>query len=141
MTVKKKWYYSFSFGCLYLFLTAFNINSITQNGTEPWNAPAGADTLKSPFSFSAEVSKKGEELYNLYCWSCHGDKGLGDGAAGANLVIKPANFHTEKVIKESDGAIFWKIASGRGSMPSFKKVLKDEEKWQVISFIRKLQKK
>ncbi len=107
---------------------------------EPWKAPASADSIKSPFAFTEETANKGEEHYNLYCLSCHGETGHGDGPAGTQLVIKPANFHDERVTKQSNGAIFWKLSNGRGFMPPFKEVLKEDERWQVVSYLRKLSK-
>ena len=106
---------------------------------EPWKAPAAADSIKSPVIFNAKIVEKGEELYNLYCLSCHGETGMGDGPASAPLVIKPANFHLERVIKQTNGAIYWKLTNGRGSMPAMKEVLKEEERWQLVAFIRKMQ--
>src|SRR6188472_1581961 len=125
--------------CIFFMFSAFTGNNPEQ-ANDPWKAPASADTIKSPVSFNAETSKKGEELYFLYCFSCHGETGSGEGPAGAQMVIKPANLHDVKVTKQSDGAIFWKITNGRGNMIPFKDVLKTEERWQLVSFIRKLSK-
>ena len=125
--------------CIFFMFSAFTGYN-TKQASDPWKAPASADTIKSPVPFNAETLKKGEELYFLYCFSCHGETGAGDGPAGAQLVIKPANFHNEKVTKQTNGAIFWKITNGRGNMIAFKEVLKAEERWQLVSFIRKLSK-
>jgi mono/diheme cytochrome c family protein len=107
---------------------------------ERWVAPAWADTLKSPFPEEPLTLAQGEELYNLHCWSCHGETGYGDGAAGGALGAKPANFHDEQVKKQSDGALFWKMSTGRGNMPPFKEVFSDEQRWQLVAYIRKLSK-
>jgi len=120
-------------------LSAFTGNGPKQTN-DPWKAPASADSLKRPITFNAETAKKGEDLYFLYCFSCHGETGSGEGPAGAQLAIKPANFHDEKVTKQTDGAIFWKITNGKGNMIPFKDVLKAEERWQLVAFIRKLSK-
>jgi mono/diheme cytochrome c family protein len=37
---------------------------------------------------------RGRELFKANCASCHGEKGSGDGAAGATLTRKPRNFHS-----------------------------------------------
>ena len=93
-----------------------------------WKAPKEADNLKSPFTQSVEMEQKGQNLYNVYCRTCHGETGFGDGAAGLSLDPKPANFHRDRVQKQSDGAIFYKLSNGRGSMPAFKNSLSDEER-------------
>ena len=105
---------------------------------EGWLAPASADSLKNPIAVSQENISKGEELYNMYCFSCHGDTGYGDGPAGGSMGIRPANFHDQRVIKQKDGALFWKLTNGKGNMPPFKEALTEEQRWQLSVFIREL---
>ncbi|MCF8240794.1 MAG: cytochrome c [Melioribacteraceae bacterium] len=50
-------------------------------------------TIQNP---SGEMIEKGKELYSANCASCHGDNGLGDGAAGVALNPKPRNFETKE---------------------------------------------
>jgi len=99
---------------------------------EPWKAPVWADTLKTPIPPIRGTNAWGERMvlpslllegaktYNMYCVSCHGKNGLGDGAPGITFTIKPANFHDKAVTDQKDGAIFWKISEGRGQMPCIK---------------------
>jgi len=103
-----------------------------------WLAPASADSLKNPLAVSQESISKGEELYNMYCFSCHGDTGYGDGPAGGSMGIRPANFHDQKLMKQMDGALFWKLTNGKGNMPPFKEALTEEQRWQLIVFLREL---
>ncbi|MCE6989461.1 cytochrome c [Dyadobacter sp. CY323] len=105
---------------------------------DPWKAPAWADTLKSPYHEEPLTLAQGEELFTLYCASCHGEEGYGDGAAGGALGQKPANFHDTLVKSQSDGAFFWKISTGRGNMPPFKDVFTDEQRWQLVAYLRHL---
>ena len=103
-----------------------------------WKAPSSADDLKSPFSFDLVSEEKGRSLYNLYCRSCHGENGLGDGTAGKDLAARPSNFHSRRVKSQSDGSLFWKLSHGNKSMPSFKDAFTEEQRWQLVSFLRKL---
>ena len=107
-------------------------NQIVQYGKHR----ADADKLKNPFKNVSIAEQKGQELYNVYCWSCHGKTGYGDGAAGKALGQRPANFHDKRVKEETDGALFWKMSNGRGNMPPFKDVLSEEQRWQLVSYIR-----
>lgn len=113
-------------------------SSDQQDKNKVWKAPEVADNLKSPVLKSVEMEQKGQSLYNVYCRTCHGETGLGDGAAGTGLDPKPANFHRGRVQKQTDGAIFYKLSNGRGSMPAFKNSLSEEQRWQLVSYIRKL---
>lgn len=103
-----------------------------------WVAPPSADAIQNPYPPEPLVVQQGEELYQVYCWSCHGETGYGDGAAGGALGVKPANFHADPVKKQSDGALFWKLSEGRGNMPPFKESLSEEQRWQLVTYLRKL---
>lgn len=106
--------------------------------SQDWKAPPEADQLFNPLINEMVAEQKGRELYMAYCSSCHGQTGYGDGAAGGPLTKKPANFHEEKVRKQRQGAIFWKISNGNGNMPPFKESLTEDQRWQLVSYIRSL---
>ncbi|WP_336517860.1 c-type cytochrome [Pollutibacter soli] len=106
--------------------------------SQTWIAPATEAEKKIPFEDLSMHALKGKELYQLHCSSCHGENGFGDGPAGGTDEIPPANLHSGKVIQQSDGALFWKLSSGRGMMPGFRESLSDEQRWQIIAFIRQL---
>jgi hypothetical protein len=39
---------------------------------------------------------------------------------------------------QSNGSLFWKITNGRANMPAFKQILSEEQRWQLVSYIRKI---
>ena len=121
--------------CLSIFIAC---NETTKKISDEWEAPDDANDLKNPLQNNLLTEHKGKEVYNLYCLSCHGEVGFGDGAAGASFERRPANFHSRRVKSQSDGVLFWKITNGRTNMPSFKQVLSDEQRWQLVSYIRKI---
>ncbi len=101
-----------------------------------WKAPADAKNVKNPEK-SSELGKKSVETN---CVTCHGPNGKGDGPAAVALTPKPANWTSDKVKKETDGELFWKLSNGRGPMPPWKH-LPEKERWQIVNYIRELQKK
>ncbi|MFC5412072.1 c-type cytochrome [Larkinella bovis] len=105
---------------------------------DKWKAPAWADTLKNHDPTEPLTLAQGEELFLEFCSSCHGEAGYGDGAAGRALGAKPANFHESEVTGQTDGALFWKLSNGRGNMPPFKEVFSEEQRWQLVAYLRKL---
>lgn len=125
---------SFSVLLFSLFITC----NQPEKESDDWKTPAEADDLKDPANNKLSAEEKGKELYNLYCLSCHGEYGFGDGGAGMSFDRRPANFHNEKVMKQTDGSLFWKITNGRMNMPAFKQILSEEQRWQVVSYIRKI---
>jgi mono/diheme cytochrome c family protein len=108
--------------------------------TTPWVAPASADTIKNPLKENIKSVDEGKKLYAQLCSVCHGDKGKGDGIAAAGLNPKPADHTSEKVQKQSDGAIFWKMTSGRPPMAAYATTLTATQRWQLVNYIRTLKK-
>jgi mono/diheme cytochrome c family protein len=102
-----------------------------------WIAPASADTIKNPFKGDAASIEKGKKLYIKNCTVCHGDKGKGDGIAAAGLTPKPADHSSEKIQKQSDGVLYWKISTGRPPMASYKS-FSPAERWALINYLRTL---
>lgn len=105
-----------------------------------WKAPTSADELKNPYAGDEAATQKGKKLFNQMCALCHGLKGKGDGMAGANLDPHPSNFHDISVKDESDGAIFWKITHGNPPMASYEEILSEEQRWDLVNYIRALEK-
>src|SRR5215218_376242 len=116
----------------------FSVGCHSTASRNRWTAPAEAERLKNPLHDTLLAVQNGKELYNVYCWSCHGEAGFGDGAAGGALGQKPANFHDPRVQQQKDGALFWKMGTGNGNMPAFKNVLSDTQRWQLVSYLRRL---
>lgn len=98
-----------------------------------WVAPAENETKKSPFAFDDASRKAGAEIYMTNCKSCHGEPGKNNAVL---LVPPPPDMSSVKVQTNSDGAIQYKIAVGRGLMPSFKNTIPSTDVWKVISFLR-----
>lgn len=102
-----------------------------------WTAPATEKDKKNPLPADVKAVAQGQKIAQVNCVSCHGTKGKGDGAAAAALNPKPADWTSKKVQGESDGEIFWKIAQGRGPMPSWKH-LPENDRWALVRYIRSL---
>ena len=101
-----------------------------------WLVPVEAKEIVNPFSGNQIAAQKGGMLFQKLCWTCHGKTGLGDGPAGKNLNPQPRNFKLESVQGQSDGELFWKISNGKGMMLPYKHSLNEEQRWQLVNFIR-----
>jgi len=125
----------------YLLLLIFNFlffQSFAQS--TPWVAPKDADNVKNPLAGNNSTLADAKALYIANCGPCHGDKGRGDGPAAAGLNPKPADHSSVAVQNESDGAIFWKMSEGRAPMPAYKKIFSDQQRWELVNYIRTLAK-
>lgn len=109
-----------------------------KNPESLWETPESAQTLSDPLSVAETHIREGQRLFQLYCESCHGVSGRGDGAAGQAMGSQPADLHSDPVQYQSDGELFYKITEGKGIMPSFKEVLSEKQRWQLVRHLREL---
>jgi len=96
-------------------------------------APASAAAMENPHK-SGQDLEAGQAVFKQNCAVCHGPAGQGTGniptlAKGAAITAK-------------DGEIFWFITKGDivNAMPSWAH-LPEEQRWQVITYLRSLQSK
>jgi mono/diheme cytochrome c family protein len=99
--------------------------------------------LTNPVPADDASLDRGAEIYGTYCASCHGDGGMGDGPAGANLDPLPAPVaHTSLML--GDDYLFWRTSEGgamqpfSSAMPAWKESLEEEARWDVINYMRAL---
>lgn len=105
-----------------------------------WVVPESAKGVVNVYSENEIATQKGAKLYQKLCWTCHGKTGQGDGPAGSGLNPKPRNFSLTEVQDQSDGELFWKLSNGRGMMIPYKHSLSEDQRWQLINFIRTFKK-
>ena len=115
-----------------------SLTEVTLQAKPAWVAPSSADTIKNPLKGRADAVVAGKKIYTTYCVVCHGDKGKGNGIAAAGLNPKPADHTSTRVQSQSDGAIFWKLTTGRAPMANYDKTLTVTQRWQVVDYIRTL---
>ena len=127
--------------CTVFAMFVFSGVRVLAQNTETWVAPNDAKAVKNPFPPTPENVAAGAQAYQQKCMLCHGEKGQGDGAIGKTLDPKPADFADAKTLSgETDGSLFWKITTGRGTMVSWKDATTEKERWQLVDYIRKLEK-
>lgn len=126
----------FTFAFLLIFWMVNNV-AFAQKNT--WVAPKYANDIKNPLQGNAGATQKGMVIFKNMCAICHGDTGKGNGVAGVTLDPKPADFLALKVRDETDGAIFWKMTEGNPPMASYKNLLTEEQRWELVNYIRKLE--
>jgi len=104
-----------------------------------WQAPPEAKKVKNPVAPTPDNLATASAIFMDKCAKCHGDKGAGDGPEAEMYDPEPANFTDTHMMSEmTDGEIFWKMTEGRKPMPSFKNELTDEQRWELVNFLRTL---
>ncbi len=101
--------------------------------------PDDVDTF--PFPITKEILERGQERYQIFCSSCHGLTGYGDGMIARRGFNKPApaSFHQDKLRQAPVGHFFDVVTNGWGAMPSHASQIPVEDRWKIIAYIRALQ--
>jgi len=111
------------------------VYAVLQN--RPWIVPEEAKQVKNPLEPSDAALKSIRPIYVEKCVSCHGNSGKGDGHDASLYHPAPSNFTDAKqMYGVTDGELFYKMTVGHQPMPSFKKRLSEEQRWQLVLLIR-----
>lgn len=103
--------------------------------------PAEFVGLTNPVAADDASLARGQASYDLYCVSCHGASGMGDGVAAATLDPQPAPIaRTSQML--GDDYLFWRISEGgthfATAMPAWQGALDEQLRWDLINYMRAL---
>jgi mono/diheme cytochrome c family protein len=102
-----------------------------------WTARAQARKLKNPYPATSEALAAGMRVYTEHCRNCHGRYGDGKGDRARELWVAPGDFtNRSKMNQLSDGELFWQVSRGRLPMPAFQDKLSEQQRWQVVDYLR-----
>ena len=93
-------------------------------------------------SFDCEVEaakaydEKAKELFEIYCATCHGNNGNGNGKLVEREKFLGVPSYKDRVITE--GSIYHVITYGLNSMGSHANQLSPQERWLVTDYVLKL---
>ena len=107
---------------------------------EKWLSPAPNAAKKNPVAATPASVAAGHKIYLKTCMMCHGKTGEADGPAVIELNIHPAKLSDPELATQSDGALFWKITTGKKPMPGYGKRLSDTDRWNLVNYIRSIPK-
>ncbi|HSP61423.1 MAG TPA: cytochrome c [Pyrinomonadaceae bacterium] len=101
--------------------------------------PDDVDTF--PFPVTKEILERGQGRYQIFCSSCHGLTGYGDGMVARRGFNKPApaSYHQDRLRQAPVGHFFDVVTNGWGAMPSHASQIPIEDRWKIIAYIRALQ--
>ncbi len=107
--------------------------------------PADFKNKKNALNGNADAIKAGEGLFKAQCVSCHGAEADGNSDAGKALKPQAGNLRAADFQAMSDGYIYWRITKGGiganisgSAMQAFETNLSEDQRWQVIAYLRSL---
>ena len=96
------------------------------------------ETLMSPLDSTQVDSKRGKELYDIYCGICHGNKGKGQGNLVKREKILGVPSYDDAGRAITAGSTYHTIYYGKNAMGSYANQLNEEERWQVVAYVLQL---
>ena len=119
------------------------VNGSIARGNVPYeysNSNAAYEKAKSELSspmVQDEVSlEKGKKMYTIYCVSCHGKKGDGNGyLSQAEKFIGIPSYKDRDI---TEGSIYHVIMHGKNLMGSHASQITHDERWQIVQYVEKL---
>ncbi|MGX1023749.1 c-type cytochrome [Psychroflexus sp. MBR-150] len=94
--------------------------------------------LKNPLVYSEENLKKGQELFNIYCATCHGQKGDGQGWLVQQEKILGVPAYDDQGRAITEGSTYHVMYYGINTMGSYASQMSEKELWQVDHYVMKL---
>ena len=96
--------------------------------------------LINPIPINAETLSNGKKQYEIFCASCHGLEGDGNGHLYTSKLfpLKPTTLIEAYVQNKPDGEIFHVITVGSlsGLMGAHGSQIKAEDRWEIVNYIR-----
>ncbi len=94
--------------------------------------------LTNPVPFNQANMEAGKDAYQVFCISCHGEKGAGQGNlyTSQRYPYPPASLVNEKVRQLPDGEIYHVITFGFGVMGPHGAMISQEDRWSIVHYIR-----
>jgi mono/diheme cytochrome c family protein len=88
----------------------------------------------------AQSIARGSAVYSNFCQPCHGPAGRGDGLVVLRGFPAPPSLYADNARKMKDGQIFHILTYGQTNMPPYAPQISREDRWNVVAFVRSLQK-
>ncbi|MCF8386819.1 MAG: cytochrome c [Bacteroidales bacterium] len=96
--------------------------------------------LHNPLEANEENLAMGKEQYRIFCASCHGEQGKGDGHLYTSKLFtaKPTSLVDDYVQEKPDGEIYHVITMGSlsGLMGAHGAQISPGERWKIIHYVK-----
>jgi len=99
---------------------------------------AAGEALVNPLENTVDNLARGKEAYEIFCISCHGPSGDGQGFlfTSERYPYPPANLISEEVKARKDGEYYHAITVGYGIMGAHGSMIRPDDRWKIILHIR-----
>jgi mono/diheme cytochrome c family protein len=96
--------------------------------------------LQNPVSPDEASTQRGELLFGMFCQVCHGSDGGGMGPVSTKFIPAP-DIKSDYYRDLPDGHFYYIIRYGSAVMPAYGESMDGDDMWDIVNFIKKLQKR
>lgn len=97
--------------------------------------------VTNPVKSSSESLGRGQRMYETNCAACHGLNGGGQGPSAHGITTFPRQLWVwNNTDSSTDAYLYWFITNGRNEMPPWGLILSENDRWDVINYIKSLKK-
>ena len=101
-------------------------------------APDAGYAARIPLAIDRAALERGRKRFEIICATCHGLAGDGQSIVARNMSLRPPpSLHA--FADRPDGFFFAVVTDGFGLMPSYRAELTVRERWEVVAYVRALQ--
>lgn len=102
----------------------------------------------NPLPLSMDLLHRGRQQFEIYCATCHGNDGRGQGLIHrraqrilAATWVQPSSMHDETLYQDvyPDGKLFSTISYGIRKMPGYASQITARDRWAIVAYVRALQ--
>lgn len=90
--------------------------------------------------------ERGKDRFNIYCSTCHGISGYGDGMVARHADrlqegtwVSPTSLHDARVRGLPVGDIYNTVTHGVRNMPGYGHLIEPQDRWAIVMYVRALQ--
>ncbi|TVP99051.1 MAG: DUF3341 domain-containing protein [Planctomycetaceae bacterium] len=118
-----------------------NVPPTMPEDTTPW-------LERNPLALSVELMERGKTQFEIYCATCHGNDGRGNGLVNrraqrilATAWVQPSSMHQDTLLADAypDGKLFSTISNGIRKMPGYASQISVKDRWAIVAYVRALQ--
>ncbi len=96
-----------------------------------------------PIKITPSFTEQGKKQYAVFCASCHGDLGEGDGPVALHTrknssFDSPPSITGKSITQKPVGYYFNLISKGGAKMPAFSGKISPQDRWAILSYIKSL---
>jgi mono/diheme cytochrome c family protein len=108
--------------------------------------PDSSYTAEFPVPVTEALLARGQERYDIYCATCHGLGGAGDGithrraeALQQGTWTPPTDLASPAVLGREHGHIYNTITNGIRNMAAYGHQISPDDRWAIVAYVRALQ--